>query len=208
MLSSIKALKRDPRFARLIKTHGMPRLSRGNPPAGGPFRALVRSIVYQQVSGKAAASILKRFIGLFERKKFPTPKDVRAIPLRKLRAAGLSAQKASYIKDLAEKFLDGTIKHRSLHKMETADIIEHLTQVKGVGVWTAHMFLIFTLNRPDVLPVGDLGIRKGFQIVYGLKTLPDEKKMEKLARPWRKHASAASWYLWRAADKNAFKNRV
>ncbi len=201
MPPSIKILKRDPRFARLIKTHGMPGLSRGNPPAGGAFQALVRSIVYQQVSGKAAASILKRFRDLFKGKKFPTPSEVLMTPTRKLRAAGLSAQKASYVKDLAEKFLDGTIKHRSLHNMETADIIEHLTQVKGIGVWTVHMFLIFTLNRPDVLPVGDLGIRKGFQIVYGLKTLPDEKKMEALAKPWRRHASTASWYLWRVADE-------
>ena len=123
------------------------------------------------------------------------------MPIEKMRAAGLSGQKASYIKDLAEKFSDGTIKHKTLHKMETEHIVEHLTQVKGIGVWTVHMFLIFTLNRPDVLPTGDLGIRKGFQIVYGLKNLPDHAHMEKLARPWRAHASTASWYLWRAADQ-------
>ena len=117
-----------------------------------------------------------------------------------LRRAGLSPQKAMYIKDLAKKFLDGTIRHRSFHRMTNDEIIEHLVQVKGIGVWTAHMFLIFTLQRPDVLPTGDLGIQKGFQLVYKLKKLPDHKKMEELARPWRKHASVASWYLWRVAD--------
>ncbi len=210
--NSVAFLRRNPFFTRLVREHGAPDLKRpstgsaklttGSLRTGGGdyFKALVRSIIYQQVSGKAAASILTRFIALFSGKKFPTPDDVRRTPVRKLRSAGLSVQKASYIKDLAEKFLDGTIEHRALHRMETGAIVEHLTQVRGVGVWTAHMFLIFTLNRPDVLPVGDLGIRKGFQIVYGLRTLPDAEKMEKLAKPWRAHASAASWYLWRAAD--------
>ncbi len=193
---SVAFLRRNPFFTRLVREHGTPDLKRGR----DPFRALVRAIVYQQVSGKAAASILARFIALFPRKKFPTPDDVRRMPVRKLRGAGLSAQKASYVKDLAEKFLDGTVEYRTLHRMETDAVVGHLTQVRGVGVWTAHMFLIFTLNRPDVLPVGDLGIRKGFQIVYGLRTLPDAEKMEKLAKPWHAHASAASWYLWRAAD--------
>ena len=120
-----------------------------------------------------------------------------------MRSAGLSAQKVSYIKDLAVKFSDGTIEHRALHKMTTLDLIEHLIQVKGVGVWTVHMLLIFTLNRPDVLPTGDLGIRKGFQSLYRLKTLPDHKKMESLAKPWRAHASVASWYLWKVADEKS-----
>ena len=132
--------------------------------------------------------------------RFPSPEMVCAMPLGRMRTAGLSGQKASYIKDLAEKFTDGTIKHRSLHKMESADIVEHLTQVKGIGVWTVHMFLIFTLNRPDVLPTGDLGIRKGFQILYKLRDLPDHAQMEQLAKGWRAHASTASWYLWRVAD--------
>lgn len=197
MHKSIAALRRDKRFAPVIKKHGLPDLKRGS----NPFQALIRSIIHQQVSGAAARTIHGRFVSLFPKGKFPTPEMVRAVPLEKMRAAGLSGQKASYIKDLAEKFSDGTIKHRSLHTMESADIVEHLIQIKGIGVWSVHMFLIFTLNRPDVLPTGDLGIRKGFQALYKLKDLPDHTKMEKLAAQWRAHASVASWYLWRVADE-------
>ena len=200
---STAALKRDKRFAPLIKKHGAPDLVRGK----NPFYALVRSIIHKQVSGAAAETIHARFLALFPKNKFPTPETVRAMPLEKMRAAGLSGQKAFYIKDLAEKFVDGTIKHRSLHTMESADIVEHLTQVKGIGVWTVHMFLIFTLNRPDVLPTGDLGIRKGFQSLYKLKDLPSHEQMEKLARHWRPHASVASWYLWRVANELKVKVR-
>jgi DNA-3-methyladenine glycosylase II len=194
--TSLLALKKDKRFGKLITQHGPPDLKRGR----NPFQALVRSIVYQQLSGKAAGTILKRFEALFPKGRFPSPEAISAMPITQMRAAGLSAQKASYIKDLASKFSDGTIKHRSLHRMTTVDLIEHLIQVKGVGVWTVHMFLIFTLNRPDVLPTGDLGIRKGFQILYSLKELPNAGEMEHLARTWRPHASIASWYLWKVAD--------
>ena len=200
---SLMVLQRDKRFAPLIKKHGLPDLVRGK----NPFSALVRSIIHQQVSGAAAETIHARFLALFPKNKFPTPETVRAMPLEKMRAAGLSGQKAFYIKDLAEKFVYGTIKHRSLHTMESADIVEHLTQVKGIGVWTVHMFLIFTLNRPDVLPTGDLGIRKGFQSLYKLKDLPSHEQMEKLARHWRPHASVASWYLWRVANELKVKVR-
>ncbi len=196
MTEAMKILKSDPRFRPLIQTHGRPDLERGK----NPFQALVRAIIYQQISGKTASAILVRFIDLFGGKKFPTAKEVCAIRTQKLRRAGLSPQKAMYIKDLAKKFLDGTVRHRSFRRMTNDEIISHLVQVKGIGVWTAHMFLIFTLQRPDVLPTGDLGIQKGFQSVYKLQKLPDHKKMEELARPWRAHASAASWYLWRAAD--------
>lgn len=194
--ASLKLLKKDKRFAALIKQHTLVRLGRGMK----PFESLVRSIIYQQVSGAAAATIFKRFKALFPGKKFPTPQEVVATPLETLRSAGLSGQKASYIHDLAEKFANGSIEHHRLKRMTNDEIIKHLVQVKGIGVWTAHMFLIFTLERLDVLPTGDLGIQKGFQIVYGLKKLPTHEQMEKLAKPWRKHASVASWYLWRAAD--------
>ncbi len=194
---ALAVLKRDKRFAALIRKHGVPDLKR----RGKPFQSLIRAIVGQQVSTAAARTIYARFIALFPKGKFPTPEMVQKIPLEKMRGAGLSGQKASYIKDLAEKFSDGTIRHRSLHRMKSEEIIEHLVQVKGIGVWSAHMFLLFTLNRPDILPTGDLGLRKGFQIVYGLRTLPEHAHMERLARPWRPHASIASWYLWRAADE-------
>ena len=197
MEESLKVLRRDPRFAKLIKKHGKPDLKRGR----NVFRALASSIVYQQLSGKAADTILGRFMKLFPGKSFPLPEDVLATSVEKMRGVGLSGQKASYLKDLAGKFADGTIKHKMLHRMTSAEITEHLTEVKGIGIWTVHMFLIFTLNRPDVLPVGDLGIRKGFQIVYKLKELPNSETMERLSKPWRPHASVASWYLWRAADE-------
>ena len=112
----------------------------------------------------------------------------------------MSGQKASYIKDLALKFTDGTILESKLDTMSTEEILTHLIQVKGIGVWTVHMFMIFTLGRLNVLPVGDLGVRKGLQVVYKLRELPSPEKMEKLAKPWRQHASVASWYLWRVAD--------
>lgn len=198
--TSIKLLKKDPRFAALIKQHKLEKLGRGM----NPFQSLVRSIIYQQVTGKAAASILAKFEALFhvpgKRKKFPTPEEVAAMPFETLRTAGLSGQKASYIHDLAQKFVDGTVQHKKFKKMTNEEVIAHVTQVKGIGVWTAHMFLMFTLERLDVLPTGDLGIQKGFQIVYGLKKLPTHDQMERLAKDWREHASIASWYLWRAAD--------
>lgn len=122
------------------------------------------------------------------------------MPVAKLRAAGLSAQKVAYMRDAAKKFKDGTISPRKFVKMTSQEIVDHLVAIKGVGVWTAHMLLIFTLQRPDILPTGDLGIRKGFQVVYKLRSLPDHERMEKLAKEWREHASVASWYLWRVVD--------
>jgi DNA-3-methyladenine glycosylase II len=207
---SLALLKRDKRFAALIKKHGPPSLHRGG---RTPFAALSRAIIHQQISGKAAASIYKKFLALFgievtlpvnwesrTAQKFPTPEDVLKMPVERLRSAGLSAQKVTYIKDLAQKFSDGTVPHKKLHRLSSAELVTILTQVKGIGVWTVQMFLIFTLNRLDVLPTGDLGIKKGFQAAYKLRALPSPAQMERLARPWRAHASVASWYLWRAVD--------
>lgn len=201
MKTSLTHLKKDPRFKTLIKKHGLPDLS----PKKNYFEALARAIIYQQLSGKAAATIFGRFRALFKTRGFPKPADVLAMSDAQLRSAGVSSQKIGYLRDLALKFSDGTITPRlfraGANQASNDDIITHLTAVKGIGTWTAHMFLMFTLNRLDVLPVGDLGIRKGFQIVYHLKKLPDERDMEKLAKPWRAHATVASWYLWRAADE-------
>lgn len=197
MDESLKFLKKDARFAALIKKHGAPVMREKTP----YFQALVRSIIYQQVTGKAAASIMAKFVALFPHAKFPTPKQVQGKSIEELRSAGLSGQKASYIKDLALKFSDGTIREKDLDSMTTEEITEHLVQVKGIGVWTVHMFLIFTLGRLDVLPTGDLGVRKGFQVVYKMRQLPTPKQMEKLAKPWRQHASVVSWYMWRVADE-------
>jgi DNA-3-methyladenine glycosylase II len=196
MEKSLAHLKRHPKFGPLIKRHGPPELKRGM----NHFEALCRSIVYQQLSGKAAETIYRRFRALFPKGSFPKPAAVAKIPHDKLRSVGLSNQKASYIHDLAVKFADGTVNTRRINSMTNDEIIEKLTQVKGIGVWTVHMFLIFTLNRLDVLPTGDLGVRKGFQVVYGLKTLPSPRTMKRLAKDWREHASIASWYLWKVAD--------
>ncbi len=209
MDESLAFLKKHKHFKPLVKKHGHPKLRRGK----NAFQALARAIIYQQISGAAAQSVYRKFVGLFNielpasvdwekpsARKFPTPEAVLAMPDAKLRTAGLSTQKVSYVKDLALKFSDGTVDAKKLGRMTSDELVTHLTQIKGIGVWTVQMFLIFTLNRLDILPVGDLGIRKGFQILYGLRELPSPKKMEKLSKEWREHASVASWYLWRVAD--------
>lgn len=198
--ASLRSLKRDKTMARLIKAYGLADLTRNHAASPGVFQSLLRSIIYQQLSGHAAKAIHGRVLALFPKQK-PTPQALLKIPAKKLRAAGLSIQKIEYVRDLARKCTDGTINEKRLPKMSSAEIIEHLTAVKGVGEWTAHMLLIFTLHRPDILPTGDLGIKKGFQIAYKLRTLPNKKKMEKIAEAWRGHESYASWYLWRAADE-------
>lgn len=202
MESPLHLLLKERRFLPLIKKYGEPKLKRGS----NPFEALVRSIVYQQLSGKAALTIYTRFLALCKTtKKFPAPEEVSAVSLAKLRSVGLSAQKCTYLHDLAKKFSDGTIVAKKLKHMSNEAIIEHLLQVKGIGEWSVHMFLIFTLNRPDILPTGDLGVRKGFQIVYKLKALPDKKTMETYAKTWRGAASYAAWYFWRVADNAKLK---
>lgn len=197
--TSLARLRRDKTLAKLIKTYGPPDLTRYHADAPGVFQALLRSIIYQQLSGHAARAIHARVLALFP-KGNPAPEALLKIPAKKLRAAGLSIQKIEYVRDLARKCLDGTIEPKRFPKMSSAEIIEHLIAVKGVGEWTAHMLLIFTLHRPDILPTGDLGIKKGFQIAYRLRALPTKKQMEKLAAPWKGHESVASWYLWRVAD--------
>lgn len=194
----LKALQRDPKFAPLIKKYGSlaPDSVRRK---RSVFEALLRAVVYQQLSGKAAAAIHGRIVALFPRKK-PTPGLLLKVPPRKLRGCGLSASKTGYVRDLAERFADGAVPHRKFPSMSSQEIVDTLVQIRGVGEWTAHMVLIFTLERPDVLPVGDLGIRKGFRVLYGLRELPDRKRMERLARNWREHASLASRYLWKLAD--------
>lgn len=205
--ASLRTLRTDPKMAKLIKRFGPPDLTRYHANSRGLFPALLRSIVYQQISGKAAAAILARVHALFPNAK-PTPEALLKIRAPRLRKAGLSIQKIGYVRDLAKRCLDGTIDEKQLPRMTSTEIIEHLIRVKGIGEWTAQMLLIFTLYRPDILPVGDLAIRKGFQEVYGLSQLPDKKEMEKIAQPWRMHATAASWYLWRVADEAKVKKPI
>ena len=189
----------EPRLRPLIKRHGPPHLQRTR----NSFQSLIRSIVYQQLSGQAAATIYRRFMELFPTRRFPSPEAVHAMSLAQLRSAGLSEQKATYLHTLAQKYLKGDIQPRRFNHMSGAEITAALTQVKGIGPWTADMFLLFALNRPDVLPVGDLGVRKGMQRLYQLSALPDAETMHQLAAPWQPFRSVGSWYLWRLMEERS-----
>ncbi len=189
----------EPRLRTLIERHGPPRLQRTR----NSFQSLARSIIYQQLSGQAAATIYRRFMELFPTRRFPSPEAVHAMSLAQLRSAGLSEQKATYLHTLAQKYLKGDIQPRRFNHMSGAEITAALTQVKGIGPWTADMFLLFALNRPDVLPVGDLGVRKGMQRLYQLSALPDAETMRQLAAPWQPFRSVGSWYLWRLMEERS-----
>lgn len=194
---ALRFLKKDKRLAPIIAAYPKPEYKRGR----NAFQSLARAIVYQQISGKAAETILHRFCTIYGT-RFPKPEDVLNTSDTTLRAAGVSAQKASYIKDLAKKCLDGTIEPKKFSGMSDEEIREHVVAVKGIGVWTADMFLMFTLGRPDVLPTGDLGIQKGMQRLCKLRALPSPEKMRTLAEPWKPYRTVACWYLWRLADEN------
>jgi 3-methyladenine DNA glycosylase/8-oxoguanine DNA glycosylase len=194
----VRHLRRcDATMSRLIERGGRCRLDEAQHSAS--FAALVRSIVYQQLSGKAAGTIYSRFTGVLGRRQ-PNPRAILDADPEALRAAGLSRQKAAYITDLAAKVDSGELSLRRLRHLDDEQVIEQLTRVKGIGRWTAHMFLMFHLGRLDVLPVGDLGIRAGFRDAYGLGELPDARTMEEIAAPWAPYRSIGSWYLWRAQD--------
>ena len=164
------------------------------------FQSLTRSIIYQQLSGKAASTISNRFISLYHGKNYPTPADILNTDHEILRSVGLSNAKAKYIKNIAQAFLDGTVDHQNLGKLSDEAIMEKLIAIKGVGPWTAQMFLMFTLNRPDVFPAGDLGVQKGFQQYFKLKKLPSPKIMEKRAKKWKPYRTVASLYFWKVVD--------
>ncbi len=166
-----------------------------------PFEALFREIVYQQLSGKAAATIMGRVVANFPSRRALRPQAVLETPDATLRAAGMSRAKVQSVKDLAAKTLDRTVPSLArLAKMSDEEIISRLVQVRGIGVWTVEMLLIFRLGRPDVLPVSDLGVRKGFQLTYGLSDLPAAKDLLEQGERWRPFRSIASWYMWRAVD--------
>jgi 3-methyladenine DNA glycosylase/8-oxoguanine DNA glycosylase len=163
-----------------------------------PFQMLLHSIVYQQITGKAAASIHGRLVALFPGAK-PGPRKMQKLSDEALRAAGMSRPKVRAARDLADKTLDGTVPSlRQLERMDDEAIIARLTQVRGIGQWSAEMMLIFQLGRADVLPVTDLGVRKGFQLSHGGRELPEPKKLLRYGERWRPYRSVASWYLWRA----------
>ncbi|MEM9490526.1 MAG: DNA-3-methyladenine glycosylase 2 family protein [Myxococcota bacterium] len=195
--AALRHLRRtDGPMAELIKRHGSPELQRTR----NSFESLGRAIIYQQLSGKAAGTIYRRFLGLFPRGRFPTPARLLATSPERLRSVGLSRGKTAYLLDLASKFSDGTISSRRFASMDNTTLSSYLCQVKGIGQWSVDMFMIFGLLRPDVLPVGDLGVRKGMRMYFELADLPAPERMEALARPWRPYRSIATWYMWRIVD--------
>ena len=166
-----------------------------------PFYALLRAIAHQQLSGKAAETIMGRFHALFPNISHPTPEHVLAVGDLALRGVGFSRPKISYIKDLASKTLAGIVpSHDEVAALDDEALITRLTEIKGIGRWTVEMLLIFKLGRMDVLPIHDLGIQKGFQLTYGKRKLPKPEAIEKYGERWRPYRTIASWYLWRAVD--------
>jgi len=174
-----------------------------------PFESLARAIAYQQLHDKAAECILRRFIALFPGRRFPKPMDLLAMNPRSIRAAGFSRPKILALRDLAAKALDGTVPtNRTIRRLPDDEIVERLVEVRGVGRWTVEMLLIFQLGRPDVLPVDDFGVRNGFRIANGLSAIPTPQHVLEYGERWRPYRTAASWYLWRAADRGKRELKV
>ena len=189
----------DPVMRRIIEAVGSYKISYREP----EFQSLVRSIVYQQLSGKAAGTIYGRLEAATIYGGKVRPAAILKLGEEGLRPLGLSSQKARYITDLAEKTISRKVQFSNLRTMEDEAVIEHLTQVKGVGVWTVQMFLMFALRRNDVLPLGDLGIRNAIVKAYGLEAAPAPAQMEEIAAAWRPYRTIACWYLWRSLDGQA-----
>ena len=189
----------DPVMARLIREIGPCRLE--PEPRRSPFQSLVQAVAHQQLNGTAANTILTRFKKLFPGRKFPKPEDLANVTDEQIRACGFSFAKIKAIRDIAEKTLSGVVPtSRQIVKLSDAEIIERLTEVRGVGRWTVEMLLIFQLGREDVLPVDDFGVRNGFRLAYKKREMPKPKELLQFGERWRPHGTTAAWYLWRAAD--------
>lgn len=195
MRAAVNHLKKsDPVLRAIIARVGAFRMEYGPP----EFHSLAESIVYQQLNGKAAFTIFKRFAALAGDPV--TPKGILKLSDTELRSVGLSKQKSSYLRDMAERAARGELDFGKLHELPDDEVIKHLTQVKGVGTWTAQMFLMFTLKRANVLPTGDLGVQMAIKKHYKKRKLPNPVQMEKIARAWEPYRSFACWYLWRSLD--------
>ncbi|MGA8538408.1 MAG: DNA-3-methyladenine glycosylase [Terriglobales bacterium] len=186
--------KSDPVLAALIERIGPCRMQFGEP----TFHALAESILYQQLNGQAAATIFDRFTALAGDPL--TPEGILKLTDAQMRGVGLSRQKTAYLRDLSEKTKAGLLEFERMVEMTEDEVIQHLTQVKGVGVWTAHMFLMFTLRRPDIMPVGDYGVQAAIKKHYRKRKWPKPAVMLKIAKPWSPYRSVACWYLWRSLD--------
>ena len=189
--------RRDPVLRDLMRRHGACGLADAQ--HQDPFRALVHAIIAQQLSTRAAATIEARVHALIAGRPL-TPATLAAIEDPRLRAAGVSGQKLRYLRDLSARVADGSLNLKALHALPDEDVIAALTQVTGIGRWTAEMFLMFRLHRPDVLPVGDLGIVRAVQRAYGLRKAPTPERLLRLGEPWRPYRSVACWYLWASLD--------
>lgn len=168
--------------------------------SGDLLMSLCESIIYQQLSGKAAATIHKRFLQLYPEASYPSARDILDTPPEMLRSAGLSGSKVLYLKDVARHVLEGLPTIEELEQMEDEAIVQRLLPIKGIGRWTVQMLLIFRLHRWDVLPVDDLGVRSAIRRLYGLPDLPNKKVVEQYGKPWQPYRTIASWYLWRSLD--------
>jgi DNA-3-methyladenine glycosylase II len=186
----------DQKLAAVIERHGEPTIV----PTTDAVRSLARAIVSQQLSGKAAATIWERVLALYPGKRFPRPAAILATPDAALRGAGLSGAKAAALKDLARHVVDKKLVPARLPAATDEEVAAMLLPVRGIGPWSVDMFLMFALARLDVLPVGDLGIRKGMQRHFGLRKLPEAARMMKLAAPWRPYRTVAAWYMWRLLE--------
>jgi DNA-3-methyladenine glycosylase II len=174
--------------------------------AQSPYEVLLESITYQSISGKAAATIFARVAALGENGRPPTPQSMLKIPTRKLRKAGLSGAKVLAMKDLAKKAIEGVVPtHDEALKLSDEELVERLVSVRGIGAWTVEMFLIFRLGRPDVLPIHDLGVKKGWSVAYGKKHMPKPQELLKFGERWRPYRTVASWYMWRAFERAGYK---
>ncbi|HUO33621.1 MAG TPA: hypothetical protein VMU43_01390 [Candidatus Acidoferrum sp.] len=190
----------DARLAKLIAETEPFRLDQT--PIDSPFEALLEAIVYQSISGKAAAKIYERIRALGANGRCPAPQEILATPKRKLRTAGLSNAKAAAMKDLAQKTIEGVVPTLDqAHGMSDEELVERLVGVRGIGAWTVEMFLIFRLGRPDVLPIHDYGVQKGFALAYGKRKIPKPKELLKFGERWRPYRTIASWYMWRAVER-------
>ena len=195
MRKAINHLKKcDPILAAIIKQVGPCRMEFGEP----TFHSLTEAILYQQLNGKAAVTIFKRFTDLAGDPL--TPDGILKLTDAQMRGVGLSKQKTSYLRDLSEKTKAGLLEFERLPELSEEEVIQHLTQVKGVGVWTAHMFLMFTLRRPDILPTGDYGVQAAIKKHYKKRKWPKPAIMEKIAKSWAPYRSIACWYLWKSLD--------
>jgi len=187
----------DPVLARLIEEHGpfRPR------PGDDPYSSLVRTILLQQLAGAAARAIDRKWRALYsDNGRTPAPPEILATTDEQFRAAGVSRQKASYLRDLALHVADGRLDFEAIGRLPDAEVVARLTDVHGLGEWSAHMFLMFELGRPDVLPTGDMGMRNGMRVAYGLEAMPTSARAREIGAPWAPYRTVGAWYMWRAVE--------